>query len=947
MGEAEPRLYGTEQYFVTLDPSLEAPAYSVYAVNMPRLEVQIYAVQPTDWPAFHAYLREWRWENKTPTPPGSKVFDGTLNVENAGDTLAELSIGLSQYMDGAYGHFIVVVQPPRGVLKDDRDRFWQTVQTWVQVTQIGLDAFNDHSEMVAWASSLQDGAPLAGVTVAPGNGGATALTDDAGVARFPIPDGARYLVARKGADSAILPSSPYFWDEYGWQSYEVGDELRWYVFDDRQMYRPGEEVHFKGWLRKVGGLQGGDVGMVADLVDTVRYTITGSQGNVLGDGSVSLNALGGFDFVFTIPESVNLGYTQVYFQAEGFLGNLSNREYYHAFQIQEFRRPEFEVKARNESTGPYFAGENAVVAVEAKYYAGDPLPNAEVTWFVTSSPSSYSPPNWPDFIFGKWQPWWGGYRYDADEGIYIEYGTDFAETFTGQTDDSGNHYLRLDFNQYTQPQPYSVLAEATVMDVNRQAWSSTTSLLVHPAHLYVGLRSPQYFVERGTPIDIDLIVTDLDGNPVEDRPITVTSARLEWKYEGGNWRQSEADVQTCTVGSTMQPVRCTFETAVGGEYQITASVQDSLGRQNQSTVTRWVSGGQRPASRKVELEQVVLIPDQETYQPGDTALVLVQAPFENAEGLLTVSRNGILYTQRFIIQGTDHTLEIPIEDAHIPNLSIQVDLVGSTARTDDRGEAIPGVPPRPAYATGQLSLSIPPLNRTLELQIKPQETELEPGAETVIDLVLKDASGKPVQGAELAVVVVDEAVLALSNYQMVNPLSVFYSQRPSYLQVRYARESLVLADPLALAGSEEVLEKAVDVQEEAAMELEAPAMAPMPTSEAGGRGADESAPEPIRMRTDFNPLATFAPEVRTDPTGEAQVTVKLPDNLTRYRVMVVAVDEGRQFGIGETNLTARLPVMVRPSAPRFLNFGDRFELPVVLQNQTDEPRQVDVVVRAG
>ena len=106
-------------------------------------------------------------------------------------------------------------------------------------------------------------------------------------------------------------------------------------------------------------------------------------------------------------------------------------------------------------------------------------------------------------------------------------------------------------------------------------------------------------------------------------------------------------------------------------------------------------------------------------------------------------------------------------------------------------------------------------------------------------------------------------------------------------------------------------------------------------------------PQPIRVRTDFNPLAVFAPAVRTDANGAAQVTVKLPDNLTRYRVMVVAVDaSGQQFGTGEANLTARLPLMVRPSAPRFLNFGDRFELPVVLQNQTDEPMTVDVAVRA-
>jgi hypothetical protein len=105
--------------------------------------------------------------------------------------------------------------------------------------------------------------------------------------------------------------------------------------------------------------------------------------------------------------------------------------------------------------------------------------------------------------------------------------------------------------------------------------------------------------------------------------------------------------------------------------------------------------------------------------------------------------------------------------------------------------------------------------------------------------------------------------------------------------------------------------------------------------------------QPIRVRTDFNPLATFAPEVRTDASGRAQVVVTLPDNLTRYRVMVVAVSGGREFGSAEANLVARLPLMVRPSAPRFLNFGDRFELPVVLQNQTDEPLTVDVALRVG
>ena len=63
--------------------------------------------------------------------------------------------------------------------------------------------------------------------------------------------------------------------------------------------------------------------------------------------------------------------------------------------------------------------------------------------------------------------------------------------------------------------------------------------------------------------------------------------------------------------------------------------------------------------------------------------------------------------------------------------------------------------------------------------------------------------------------------------------------------------------------------------------------------------------------------------------------------------MVSAVAGDKLFGAGEANITARLPLMVRPSAPRFLNFGDRFELPIVIQNQTEAPLTVDVALRAA
>ncbi len=876
--------------------------------------------------------------------PGTLVADRSLYPNLPADTLTEIDIPLDQYMRGNFGHFVVIVEPPPGIIESDTDkwrRYSQTVITWVQITQIGLDAYTDHSEMVTWATDLKDGSPLPGVGIQPNNSAATIQTGADGVARFDMPSGATYLVANRGDDRAILPRSDYSWYDDAWHASPPNDALSWYVFDDRQMYRPGEEVHVKGWLRRVGGRQDGDVQLVGSELSSISYQVTDSSGNALGNGQAQVNALGGFDFVFAIPQATNLGSAELHLTAAGNLGSLDATEHNHLFQIQEFRRPEFEVAARNETTGPYFAGDHATLAVEAKYYAGGGLPNADVTWHVTTSSGTYAPPNWPDFTFGSWRPWW-----IYDYGYPGQHGDTQTETFVGKTDTTGTHYLGLDLvpqgDPAKDPGPQSVIAQATVMDVNRQAWSSTTTLLVHPADLYVGLRSDRYFVERGTPLKVDFIVTDLDGNPVGNRPVEITAGRLEWKFKSGNWTEQVVDTQTCAPLSKLEPGGCSFETPVGGSYQITAIVTDESGRKNQSRFTRWVSGGQLPPARKVEQEKVTLIPDKETYHPGETAQILVQSPFSPAEGMLTVSRNGILYTSHFELQDGSTTLNIPIEEKHIPNLNIQVDLVGSAARTDDQGELLKNAPPRPAYASGELKLSIPPEERTLALQVEPDQGKLEPGGETTLNVLVRDANGAPAPDAELAVVVVDEAILALTNYQLSDPLHVFYADRPSYLSSVYGRASIILADPQALAreaGQDAMLNLAAAAAPAA---TQAPAAAEAPALE-----KSEGGQETIRMRSDFNPLATFAPVVRTSSNGEARVFVKLPDNLTRYRVMVVAVDQsGKQFGTGESNLTARLPLMVRPSSPRFLNFGDKLELPVVLQNLTDFPMTVDVAARA-
>jgi uncharacterized protein YfaS (alpha-2-macroglobulin family) len=168
--------------------------------------------------------------------------------------------------------------------------------------------------------------------------------------------------------------------------------------------------------------------------------------------------------------------------------------------VQDFRRPEFEVTARQESAGPFYAAEPATVAVDAEYFAGGPLPDAEVSWLVTTQQTSYNPPNWDQYQFGVWTPWWyGGFGgdvafgepcFDCGPSTGAEY-----EQFAGRTDASGTHYLQIDFDGPDVDLPNTITAEATVLDVDRQAWASRTDLLVHPARYYVGLRSDRTFVD--------------------------------------------------------------------------------------------------------------------------------------------------------------------------------------------------------------------------------------------------------------------------------------------------------------------------------------------------------------------------------------------------------------------------------------------------------------------
>ncbi len=950
VGSAPPELRGFDRQWITTDPTAESPMVSVSSINHSSVHVEAWAVTPVDLAAFRDYVdRQWS-DAAAPVPDWPVVYDEVIEIDAPRDQWTETVIDLKSAFNQTDSQLVVRVEPTTSFATTDDD-YWRNRPTvaWVQSTTLAVDAFVDNNHLLVWTTDMVTGKPITGVPVELIGDGRIATTAEGGVAELELgSDGVLGLWAHSGNHTAFLPSD--WWE--GWHTQPSSDDGRWYVFDDRGIYRPGETARITGWVRRFARSEDAQLALYGDGV-SVAYQAWDPQGNEIGAGTVDLNALGGFNLMIDIPEGANLGSARVEFQLIGAGTSVGTS---HSFEIQEFRTPEFEVTARSESADPHYTAQPATVAVDAAYYAGGALPDAEVNWLVTTRDATYNPPNWDRFTFGIWHPWWdyaAGNAVDGDSDIAIDRCFDCGpgvgeaqyQQFSGRTDANGHHYLQIDFDGPDVDLPTTVTAEATVTDVNRQAWASRTDLLVHSARYYVGLRSDRTFVERGTPLRVDAVVTDVDGRLVAGRSVDVTAGRLEWVLVDGAWSEQVADQQTCTFTSTEDvtdaSMRCEFSTDVGGTYRITAIVTDESGHRNRTEFTQWVTGGEGRPSRNVELETVTIVPDHQTYAPGETAQLLVQAPFSPATGLVNIIRGGIVSTQTFETEDGSAVIDIPIDDAYIPGVTVQVDMVGTAARTADDGTPLPDLPPRTAYASGQVGLSIPPITRALNVTATPGDANVAPGDDTSVTVEVRGPDGEPVSGADVAVVVVDEAVLSLTGYQLTDPLDVFYQDVWSELRTQYLRSSVQLTRSDLVTGR--------DATQDDAADSTVPANSPPSADDslAGGESAPDAGysratTDQIELRSNFDALAVYAPAESSDASGKVVIDVPLPDNLTRYRVMAVAIDGADHFGKGESTITARLPLQVRPSAPRFLNFGDRLELPVVVQNQTGQPLDVEI-----
>ena len=143
--------------------------------------------------------------------------------------------------------------------------------------------------------------------------------------------------------------------------------------------------------------------------------------------------------------------------------------------------------------------------------------------------------------------------------------------------------------------------------------------------------------------------------------------------------------------------------------------------------------------------RIDLVPERETYKPGETARLMIQSPWEKATALLTVEREGIRSHTQFALTSTQQTVTVPITAADIPNLYVSVLLV--KGRTNVR---------RPGGLERSRQAVVPPRLREAQRGRRVQATVRErrrrtrrssvPPDTAKVDLLVKDAQRRA--GAE-------------------------------------------------------------------------------------------------------------------------------------------------------------------------------------------------------
>ena len=787
---------------------------------------------------------------------------------------------------------------------DGRTRQWARLQ----VTDLSLSTIEEASHVRFVVTSLASAQPVAGaqirleglrdahfVNLAQGvtaADGSWTLTAPIALGRDREESEIRRITVVKATDTLVLEPrrGPQQYSASGWSKPDA-PWLGWttdkdqsdrrpavqtlcHVFTERPIYRPEEPILIAGIIRRY------ESGSLAYATGSGQVVVTG-PGEQEWRVPVTLDEIGGFHVKFDQKTEATGDYAIQYEPTDGDgCGAVTVKK-------EAYRLPTFEVVLNAPAHAPLDAPFQ--VDLLARFFAGGLLSDRPITWRVTQYPYVWTPPGREGFLFSSDSRFSGDANFRSTPVLSRE----------AKTDAGGSAQLTLDPTIEPTAQPRQYLVEATVTGDDDLQVRGVQRVNALPPFV-LGVKVPRYLPQLGA-IDPEILALDGDGKPVVGLPMTVKLIHRQWNslLQASDFAQGSAKYQTQVMDETVETRQLTstadaqtmhFGVAEAGVYLVEVTAADKVGRAQTVRVDLFMAGNTPVTWQHPPAETVTVSTDKDRYDPGETATLLIQSPFQTARALAVVEEPEGRFRYDWVdIANGFGRYAVPIRKQQVPRLAVHF-LVMRGRLPIPPGPMAPFDQGKPVTLAATKWVNVNPTDNRVMVTLD-APAQARPAQEFDLVLHLADPAGHPLAG-EATVWMVDQAVLSLAKEQPLDPLPPFLVDRPSTMLARDTRNMAFGVIPLA----------------------EAP----------GGDEAGDFGMENISVRKNFTPVPLYVPRVKVGADGTARVHVKLPDSLTVFMLRAKAVSGPDRFGFGTGQMKIRQPVVAQPALPRFVRPGDVF-----------------------
>ncbi|MCB0792554.1 MAG: hypothetical protein KDB97_12350 [Flavobacteriales bacterium] len=750
----------------------------------------------------------------------------------------------------------------------------------------------------------------------------------------------------------LFTNSRYYWERS--DPRPPGPQRRTFFFTDRSIYRPGQTIHYKGILTVKDQ---GDVRVEAGRAATI--TLYDVNGQKVAEQAVTADTYGSFNGSFTSPEGTLTGRMRI---AEEF-GSTWVR-------VEEYKRPTFEVVFGPITDAPALGGEASIVGT-ATSYAGVPLDGATVRWQVARTAR---------------MPWWCGsfWRGGIPWGVETEIAQGAAAC------DADGHFTITfiatpDVAIPLKADPlfdYRITADVT--DISGETQSGSTTMTVGTQRVMIDLPDRDV-LERDSTDSLHVQVKNLNG-VVRDLPVDVRIARIlpPTTKDGSPLRERLWDVPdrfTMTAEEHAarfpQDVRANEDDPANWPMDRMILERKNLHVAHSALalkgIRNWDVGDYRVEAvthdadgRTVRVEKHVHVIDatvQHTgftaeafhaeplmtrVEPGEKAVLLLSSAMPGAHVLMDVERDGRVAVHRWItLQQGQQRVELNALEGDRGGFAVHL-LCAERGRMH-----VTTVP-----------IDVPWTNKELHVEWLRFRDKLLPGTEEEWRLRISGSKGEAV-AAQLLTAMYDASLdqfvphdwafdiwphrYTQAGWRYTEPFGAPFARMlwrdgalPGDVVRRYpelntygfvgaglwtdnARGYDARAGVMMMAESTAEVAGDKDAERPMALPAAANASEEEPAAKESAAAVTASGPPPV-VRQDFRETAFFFPDLLTDRDGTLMLRFKVPDALTRWKVLGLAHTPDLCSTVFSRTTNTQRPLMVTPNLPRFLREGDRIVL---------------------